>query len=265
MTTRGFSRRWALLLAMTAALTITVDARAESVRELVRQADRALRGTTSAAVVRMDIKTKSYQRSYDIVIWDDSRGKRDKTLVKVLGPTLWRGFATLKVGTRLLFYDPKTNHVQNVSSSMLGDSWMGSHFTNDDLVKETQLADHYDPKLSKKWKGKGENGKPATYYRVQLLPKATAPVAWGRIVYDLYRQGETIVFVRALYYRKARDEKAARTLRAYGVREMGGRTVPTRLKVTVANKPGEYTLITYKKLRFDVKIPASKFTEQAMR
>ena len=263
---RGFGRRTLLLVGLTGALFFGArPAHADSSEELVRRADRVLRGKSSAGVLRMDIKTKSFSRSYKIVTWDDSSGATDKTLVKILGPTSWRGFATLKVGSQLKLYDPKTNHIQSVGHSLLGDSWMGSHFSNDDLVKETQLAVHYTIKLLDKREGKNELGDTVTLHRLELSPKPTAPVVWGRIVYELWEKGDTVMPVRSDYYRKAEDTKPARSMRMSSVKQMGGRLVPSVLEVTVASKPGERTRITYEKLRFDLKIPASKFTEQALR
>jgi hypothetical protein len=264
-TRRPWSRRRALGALLGCALVVAASpAEAEDLDGLVRRADRILRGSSSAAVMRMEIKTKRFQRTYTMVLWDDSSGRADKTLVKILGPTSWRGFATLKVGNRLKFYDPKTNHVQTVGHSMLGDSWMGSHFSNDDLVKETQLAQHYRPHLVRKHAGRNELGQQATLYRIDLTPKPTAPVVWGRIAFQLWQRGDVVLPTQSEYYRKKGDEKPVRTLRFFDVREMGGRLVPAQMEVRVTDKPGEYTRITYEKLRFDVKIPPSKFTEQAM-
>jgi Outer membrane lipoprotein-sorting protein len=260
------SRRSALGIAFAGIwLLVAAPARADSVKALVKKADRILRGSTSAAVMRMDIKTKSYSRSYKMVIWDDSSSARDKTLVKILGPTSWRGYATLKLGNTLKIYDPKTNHVQAVGKSMLGDSWMGSHFSNDDLVKETQLAVHYDATSLGSRKAKNELGDEATFWKISLTPKPTAPVVWGRIVFEIWERGDTVMPVRSDYYGKPKDKTPTRTMRFFGVKELGGRLVPSEMEVTVADKPGEHTRITYEKLRFDVKIPASKFSEQAMR
>lgn len=258
-------RQWLSFAALLLGLLLAPSARAESVESLVRRADRILRGTSSAAVLRMDVKTKSYSRSYKMVLWDDSSGKTDKTLVKILGPTSWRGYSTLKVGNQLKFYDPKTNHVQAVGHSMLGDSWMGSHFSNDDLVKETQLADHYHAKLGKQWQGKNELEQAATFYSIRLTPKPSAPVVWGRVDFEVWKRGDVVLPSRADYYYKATDKKPRRTMRFFGVKEMSGRLVPSQMEIRVADKPGEYTRITYEKLRFEVKIPDSKFTEQAMR
>lgn len=253
-----------LLFWLGSLLFLPGQAHAESsLEQLVRRADEVARGKTSAAIMTMEVKTKNYHRSYEIVAWDDSQGG-DKTLIKILGPVAYRGFGTLKLGEQLKLYDPKTNHVQVVGPSMLGGSWMGSHFTNDDLVKETRLSRDYNLKLVKKWHGT-EVGRDATHYRVQMTPKPSAPVAWGRIDYELWEAGDAIVPMSAGYFRKAGDKAAARTLTFSGVKVMDGRTLPTVLVMRVASKPGEFTKITYNKLRLNVAIPENQFTEQALR
>lgn len=245
---------------------LAAPGQADDLKQLVSKADMVLRGKTSAAVLKMTVKTKSYGRSYTIVSWDDMRNKdKDRTLIKILGPALWRGHGTLKIGSQLKLFNPRSNHVTVVGSSMLGDSWMGSHFSNDDLVKETRLARDFGQKLVKKWTGEAEGRGKVTWYRVDLTPKPTAPVAWGRITYTLWRDGDLVVPTRAEYFRKAGDKAPRRTLTFGDVKDLGGRTVPASMKMTVADKPGEYTEIVYKKLKFDIKIPDSKFTEQALK
>lgn len=236
----------------------------DDLKALVRRADHALRGQTTAALIDMRVHTKSYDRSYSLVYWADERGGNNRALVKVLGPARWRGHGTLKVGGRLSLYDPRSDRVTVLSSSMLGDNWMGSHFTNDDLVKETDLAKDYDPRLLKSWNG-NVDGKAARYYRIQLDPKPSAPVAWDHITVEVYTQGARVIPTRQEYYRHASQKRPDRTLTLSGVEEIGGRVAPTKLVMHVADKPGEYTLLEYKKLSFDKDVPASKFTEQALR
>jgi hypothetical protein len=241
-------------------------ARADDLKRLIDKADMVLRGRSSAGVFSMEIKTKSYQRSFKIVMWDDSRDPgKERTLIKILGPALWRGHGTLKVGDSLKLYNPRTNHVTVVSHSMLGDAWMGSHFTNDDLVKETRLARHYSLSLVRKWAGKNEAGQKVTFYRVRLTPKPTAPVAWGKIVYELWERGDLVLPTKALYYRKAGARKADRALSFSEVRKFGSRLAPSVMTMKVRKKPGEHTKVAYKTVKFDIEIPKSKFTEQALK
>lgn len=236
------------------------SAAAEPVADLVDRADMAHRGESSAAVVSMEVKTSGYERRMKIVVWSDNRHGRDFTLVKVLGPASMRGYGTLKLGRSLKLYNPKTNHVTVVSHSMLGDSWLGSHFSHDDLVKETRLSEDFELSLQKKWSGDG-----VTHYRVRMSPKPRAPVPWGKVVYEIAVRGQQVMPVEAVFYRKASDRRAEKTLSFGDVRMLGGRLLPTEVTVTISDKPGEYTRIRYEKLAFDVTIPSRKFSEQSLR
>ncbi|MEZ4222479.1 MAG: outer membrane lipoprotein-sorting protein [Polyangiaceae bacterium] len=250
------------LLSLLVGLTVlfsTAPAGAEEVETLVRRADHALRGKTTAALMTMRVHTKSFDRSYSMVYWADERAG-SRALVKILGPARWRGHGTLKVGGRLSLYDPSNDKITVLSSSMLGDSWMGSHFTNDDLVKETDLAKDYRSKLLKTW-AKGD----ARFYRVRLTPTPRAPVAWDHIVVEMFEQSSDVIPTRQEYYKRANAAKPTRVLTLSDVQEMSGRRVPTKLVIRVASKPGEYTELRYKKLKFDSKIPADKFSERALR
>jgi hypothetical protein len=232
--------------------------------ELIAKADHVLRGQTTAALLEMHIHTQTYDRSYSMLLWGDERGGISRALIKILGPARWRGHGTLKIGGRLSLYDPSTDRITVLSGSMLGDNWMGSHFTNDDLVKETELARDYTARSLKDWSAE-VNGKQAVFHRILLEPTPRAPVAWDHIVFELYEQGGSVIPTREEYYRRPQQPAATRTLTFDSVKTMGNRVVPTRLIVHVADKPSEYTELVYKQLKFDADVPKSKFTEQELR
>jgi hypothetical protein len=255
----------AALLALVAFGAIERQARADDPTDLARRADYALRGATTAAVLRMDIHTQSYDRSYSMVYWEDAHAPDGgNVLVKILGPALFRGFGTLKVGGRLTLYDPSSDRMTVLSSSMLGDSWMGSHFNNDDFVKDTDLARDYTVRELATTNG-NEQGRPILFHDLDLRPRPTAPVSWNHIAIRLYVDGSTVVPVREDYFRRAGEATPYRTLTFSNVKPIGGRVAPTVLTMTVADKPGEYTRVTYDQARFDAPLPQGKFTEQALR
>ncbi|HEY6178885.1 MAG TPA: outer membrane lipoprotein-sorting protein [Kofleriaceae bacterium] len=236
---------------------------ADELGDLVHKADMVYRGKSSASVFDMTIKLHAGERVYKVIVWSEN-GEEDRVLIKLLGPALWRGFGTLKLGNSLKIYDPKSNHVTVVSHSMLGDSWMGSHFSNDDLVKETRLDRDYQIKSLATDTRDTDLGFKATYHTLELTPTPRAPVVWGRIVYELWAHDDAAVPVKVTYYRKAEDRTPARTITFTQVREFDGRLVPATLQVTVTDKPGEFTRIDYEKLKFNVRIDPQKFTEQAL-
>lgn len=249
-------QRTLALVALGSLLVAATPARADEVEDLINKADMVFRGTTSAAVLAMEIKTSSFQRFYKIVSWDDSRTKEDRALIKILGPALWRGFGTLKLDDQLKLYDPKTNHVTVVSHSMLGDAWMGSHFTNDDLVKDSRMIRDYDITIA--FEGERDGAK---IWEFQLLPHPDAAVVWGKILLEV-RQSD-LMPLRQRYYDE--DGTLARTLTFSNFRDMGGRLVPAEMEMRPADHPQEFTRVVYEDLRFDVPLDDSFFSLRRLR
>ena len=239
----------------------------EQLGRWIQQAENALRGDSSA-VMAMKVKTSRFERDYDLLVMSDDRGGTAKVLIRMLGPALWRGNATLKVGDRISFFDPRTSRITVMGSSMLADNWMGSHFTNDDLLRETDLARHYRYEaLENRSSNAGDGGEPAVAeHLIRLTPLPDAPVAWGKVHYRLQLGSDTRALpVQLDYYRRADDAQPARTLRYSEPRLLGERRLPSRMTMTLADKPGEFTQIDYRKLRFDAQFGADDFSERALR
>ena len=142
--------------------------------EILRQVDDMWRGNSSAGLMTMKIKTAHWERTLKMKGY--SKGK-DLSLMRIVYPKSEAGTGTLKVDENIWNYLPKTRRVMKIPSSMMMGSWMGSHFTNDDLVKESRLEDDYDFELVNRT---GEDG--TAMYEITLLPKPEAAVVWGKIV-----------------------------------------------------------------------------------
>ncbi|MBU1535864.1 outer membrane lipoprotein-sorting protein, partial [Myxococcota bacterium] len=143
------------------------------------------------------------------------------------------------------------DRIVKVSSSMMGDSWMGSHITNDDLVKQTQLYKHYSCESRTEVSGN---------YIIAIKPRPSAPVVWGKIIMTV-RKADNIP-VKIEYF----SEKSVlkRTMSFHNVKKMDGRLVPCRMVITPAGK-SEYTEIIYDKIRFNVQIPSRYFSLRGLK
>ena len=133
-----------------------------SVEGLLDKVDRLYRSDSSHATMEMKIVTENWERTTVMEVW--SRGMND-TLIKILSPRKDKGIKTLKLGNQMWNYFPKINKVLKVPPSMMMNSWMGSDFTNDDLVKENTLADDYHSKLEP------HPSAPEQFYFIALTPK----------------------------------------------------------------------------------------------
>ncbi|MBD1582834.1 outer membrane lipoprotein-sorting protein [Pseudoalteromonas sp. S16_S37] len=224
----------------------------------IDNAERILRSKTSASVLSMAINKAEYQRDFTLLVLTDDRTEQQKVMVRMLGPALWRGNVTLKVDDRISFFEPRNKRTTVMSSSMLASSWMGSHFSNDDLMRETDLATHYTYKSAKSWQQDNRD-----YHLIELTPLPSAPVVWGKVMYRLYLEEGRVFPEQVTYYRRNNDEQPERTLTYSDVKLMDGFKVPTVMEMRISDKPDEYTRMHYQKIKFNSDLAASKFTEQA--
>ncbi|MHB1351509.1 MAG: outer membrane lipoprotein-sorting protein [Desulfobulbaceae bacterium] len=225
----------------------------ERAREILARIDDLWRSTSSTATLRMVVKTEHYTRTMVMESWTKGR---EKSLVRIVSPLKEKGTVSLKNDDTLYTYLPKTDRVIRLTTGMMMGSWMGSHFTNDDLVKESRLAEDYDPEITFEGTLDGQE-----IVEFALIPKPEAPVVWGKIVI-VVRAGDLLPLVSRYY-----DEEMtlARTLDFLDIREMGGRLLPVVLRMVPADKPGEFTEMTYQAIDFDVDLPDSLFSLMQLR
>ena len=202
-------------------------------QEILDKIDTMWRGESSTGTYQMKIKTSNWERTLRIKSW--TRGL-DHTLIKIEYPKKEKGVATLKVQNNLWNYLPKINRVIKVPSSLMMGSWMGSHFTNDDLVKESTLANDYHHRITFQGERDGRE-----VYEITLLPKEDAAVVWGKIVI-LVRKDDLMPLYEEFF---DENEKPVRKMTLTDVKMMGGRLLPTRMTVLPYDKPGEFTEVIY--------------------
>jgi hypothetical protein len=220
---------------------------------LVKRIDQLLSGRSSVGVMRMAITTPSWSRSLSMKIW--SQGK-DYALVRVLeGGPRETGMMTLKREKQLWNWLPQAGRVMKLPSSMLGDSWMGSDFTNDDLLRGNSLTDDFEATISGIEKADGHDA-----WHVVLHPKPTAAVVWGRI--EMLIDRTSCLPVSELFFDE--DGKLARQMSFSDFRQIGWRQFPGKMTVMPAEK-GRQTSILYSEIQFDVDIPADTFSLQRLR
>jgi outer membrane lipoprotein-sorting protein len=227
-------------------------ASAQTPREIIDRVDRLLRGESSRGTVTMEVVTEHWSRTMEMRIW--SLGTT-YALIRITAPAKDAGTATLKVDQEIWNYLPHVDRTIKLPASLMGASWMGSHFTNDDLVKDSRLIDDYDIALG--YQGP-RDGVPV--WEFVLTPKPEAAVVWGKIEEQI-RQSD-LMPVWARFY----DDRGnlARTMTSSDYRLMGGRLVPARTVVRPADKPNEHTTITYRDLEFNVPLPPSFFSLRSL-
>ena len=228
-------------------------AAAQTPRDIVDRVDRLMRGASSKGDLTMEITTRQWKRSLDLRVW--SLGT-DYTLVRVLAPRKEAGTATLKVKTDVWNYLPRVDRTIKIPPSLMMGSWMGSHFTNDDLVKESRMVLDYDIAMS--FDGEKDG---VRVWEFTLTPKPEAAVVWGKVIEQVRKADLMPVWAR--YYDDAGHLVRTMTFSDYKV--MGGRKVPARMTVVPADKPGESTVVIYHDLQFNVGLRPGFFSLRSLR
>jgi outer membrane lipoprotein-sorting protein len=211
--------------------------------------DDMYRGDSSQGVMEMKVQTKHYKRSMTMESW--SMGK-DYSLVRILRPRKEKGTATLKAKNDLFIYLNKTSRTIKITSGMMGGSWMGSHFTNDDLVRHSRMSRDYGIKLT---------SRDDKVYVFTLQAKPDAPVVWDKLIVTV-RQADLQPLSQQYY---DEDGSKVRVMTFSDHKKFGKRMVPQKMTMKQMDKPGEFTELTLKRIDFDVKLTKGFFSLQKLK
>ncbi|MBN1409734.1 MAG: outer membrane lipoprotein-sorting protein [Spirochaetales bacterium] len=226
--------------------------KAPSVKDILSFIDKMYRSDTLYAKMEMEIVSSRWTRVLELDIW--TKGK-DLTFIRILSPKKEKGISTLKMKNEMWNYLPKINKVIRVPPSMMMDSWMGSDFTNDDLVKEYSLFDDFTYEFT-------EVADPdeGTLY-IKCIPKKDLPIIWDSIVVAV--RAEDYIPVWQKYYNEKGE--LMRILNFTDIRTFDKKKIPSTIEVIPQNEDGQKTIIRYRQVEFDKPISDSVFTLQNLR
>jgi len=241
-----------LVLALVAAVEIARAAE-PSGKDLVEHVERLLWGKTNHGLSEMTVTTPRWERTLKMRFWMD---RPRYTLIRILAPPKEEGIGSLRIESEMWNYLPKVARIIKIPSSMMLQPWMGSDFSNDDLVKESSMVEDYTHTLTGT---ETLGGAPA--YRVQSVPKPDAPVVWGKVVYFIGVADRQPL--KQEYY----DERGEliKVMSFSDVQLRGGRRIPTRWTMQPVAKTGHRTVMRIHEITFDQPIDGGVFTQANLR
>jgi len=219
---------------------------------LLDRVDDVYRGTSSEGEVTMKVVTEHYTREMTMKMW--TRGTK-RSLIRIVAPKKEKGTATLMVDDNVWNYLPKVKRVIKVPSSMMGGAWMGSHFTNDDLVKQNRMSEDFT--FEKTFEGKRDG---RDVIELTCTPKEEAAIVWGKVVVEL-DVGICLPVSQQFY---DEDGRLVRTMTYSDMKTIGTRTLPTTMRVVPVDKPKELTEVRWGDIRFDADVKDSMFTLRSL-
>jgi outer membrane lipoprotein-sorting protein len=219
-------------------------------RDILEKVEKLLWGSTVQGEYEMTIATPRWQRTLGMRVWMD---RPRRSFVRIVSPAKEAGIGSLRIGTEMWNYLPNIERIVKIPPSMMLQPWMGSDFTNDDLVKESSILDDYTHKVIGSVQIDRE-----VVRQVEATPKPDAAVVWGRIVYWV-RRTDTMPLKQEFF--SERGERV-RVLSFSDVRKVEARLMPTRWQMQPDSKAGNSTTIVLKDAVFDRPIDDEIFSQR---
>jgi outer membrane lipoprotein-sorting protein len=229
-----------------------LNAKPPNARQIVRDAWDYWRGTSSYAEMTMTIHRPDWERSMSMRAW--TQGQK-KSLVRVTAPKKDKGNGTLMDDNNMWSYSPKVNRIIKVPSSMMGQSWMGSDFSNKDVSRADDIVEQYDHSIVSIEDVDGQ-----TVYEIEAIPKEDAAVVWGKEVLTV--RDDKILLAEDFY---DQDGILVKSMTALEIGEMGGRVIAIRQRMQKTDTPDEWTEMQVLDTEYDVELADSLFTLSNLR
>lgn len=250
---RSMSKAFISLLVFCLFGTMIGQSQDISAKQIIEKANNLTLGKSAKGEMEMTIERPSWSRTISMKTW--SLG-REFSLIYITQPARDRGQVFLKRQSEMWNWMPTVSRMIKIPSSMMGQSWMGSDFTNDDLVRMNSIVEDYDHSIMSE---ETINGYPC--WKVQLIPKEEAAVVWGKLVVWVAKD-EFYTMKQESY---DEDMLKVNTMTASDIKQMGDRKLPARMELIPADKKNQKTIIVTKWQEFGIDITEDFFSQQNMK
>ncbi len=225
-----------------------------SPKEIIRKADEKFNGEkTSISTMAMTIVRPTWERTIEFRNWTSGR---DYALTLITAPAKEKGQSFLKRETEMWSWNPTISRLIKLPPSMMSQGWMGSDYTNDDILKESSVVNDYDHQLVGEEELDGR-----TCYKIKMVAKEDAAVVWGHQIRWIDKKD--FLFLKSELYDQ--DGYLVRTELGSDIKPMDGRLIPTRIELIPAEEEGRKTLLEIKEIQFNQSIREGFFSQQNMK
>jgi outer membrane lipoprotein-sorting protein len=244
----------AFLMSLPLFLPVVAGAQGMSAEEIVRRADEKFRGEKSSySVMAMQIVRPEWTRTIELKSW--SLGD-DYALALITAPAREAGQSFLKRENEMWSWNPSINRLIKLPPSMMSQGWMGSDYTNDDILRESSVVDDYNHEILGEEMIDGR-----LCYRIGMKARDDASIVWGRQVRWIDKK-DYLILKAELY---DEDGYLVRTEKASAIKVMDGRTITTRIELVPAEEPENKTIVEIREIKFNTPVEESWFSQQNMK
>jgi len=224
-----------------------------SAKQIIVQADNLQRGETNQGEMSMTIIRPKWERTITMKIWGKGH---DFSMTYITSPAKDKGQVFLKRKNEMWNWVPTISRMIKLPPSMMSQGWMGSDYSNDDILKESSIVVDYSHKIMGT-----ETIAGVECYKIELSPKEDAAVVWGKV--NKWISKSEFWQLKTEYYDE--DNELMRTEKASKIKQFGDRRLPSLLEIIPADKPGHKTVVTIISSRFNIKLNEGFFSQQNMK
>jgi len=221
--------------------------------EIIQKSTDKVNGESSIGTMKMTVVRPSWTREVTMKSWTMTD---EYYLLLITAPVKDKGQTFLKRNTDMWNWMPSINKMIKIPPSMMSQSWMGSDFTNDDLVKMNSYVIQYTHEIVGEEVVEGLN-----CYKIELIPKPNAPVVWGKVLAWISK--EEFYQLKLEFYDE--DEVLVNRQESSEIKQFSDRKLPSKMVMSPVDEPGNQTIIEILENDFNVDINESFFSQQNMK
>lgn len=234
-------------------LSLTSFVLAQDAAEIIKKADDKVKGSSSIATMTMKIVRPTWERTISMKSWGKGM---DYSLTIVTAPAKEKGQTFLKRQNDLWSWNPTIARMIKLPPSMMSQGWMGSDYSNDDILKESSIIVDYTHTLIG-----SENISGKDCYKIKLTPKENAAVVWGSIIKWITK--DSYLQLKTQYFDE--DGELVKTEIGSEIKKMDDREIPTKMEIIPEDNKGNKTIVTIDSIDFDAEISDDFFSQQNMK
>lgn len=222
-------------------------------QDIVRKMEDQMRGNTAEISMKMTIIRPRFTREMRMKSW--SKGQ-SYSLILLVEPVRDQGTAFLKRDKEIWNYVPTVDRMIKLPPSMMSQSWMGSDFSNDDLVRESSTINDYTHRILR-----SETVEGLDCWVIEMIPVGSSSIVYSRVL--LWVSKEDFYHMRTENY--GDKGELVSTMAMSNIQSFGDRKMPARMELTPMDKKGHKTIVEYESALFDHPIAASFFSVQNLK
>jgi outer membrane lipoprotein-sorting protein len=225
----------------------------QTAAEIVKKADDKMRGLSSHAIITITTIRPSWSREMTVETW--AKGP-ELAMIMVRSPARDKGIVYLKRKKEVWNWIPALEKNIKLPPSMMSQSWMGTDFTNDDLVKESSVVNDYDHNILSDTIIANR-----ACYLISMIPKPNAAVVWGKIIVSIDKKD--FLELHSRFFDE--DGSLVNIMNAYDIKLMDGRLIPTKFEMIPMDKASHKTIMTYRSIEYNKPLEDRFFSTEKMK